>query len=248
MNHPVGSLAAIDEGVQCPSSCPHDVRTCLVVLGIYQCLARADDERAHQTFGDVIARIVIGAGEILLQDMAHDVVDAGYHLILGHGEREAWVEDSKVGVTEVVEHLAVLRMTGDNRAAVHLRTRARHGEHAAHRNPATGHRLPVLEVILPRIAIEPCATGHSLAIVNGGATAHTKDEVHLFAASQMSAFEHLLDGRIRHYACQLDHLTARLLQFGHHEVIDAEALDAATSVAKHHLATVVLQFFTQFIQ
>ena len=39
VDHPVGGLAAVDEGVERPCGCPHDVGACLVVLGIHQCLA-----------------------------------------------------------------------------------------------------------------------------------------------------------------------------------------------------------------
>ena len=64
----------------------------------------------------------------------------------------------------------------------------------------------------------------------------------------MSTLQHLLNGGIRHYARQFHHLATDLLQLSHHLVVDAVALDAAATIAQHHLLAVVFQFFTQFIQ
>ena len=44
VHHPVGGLSAVDECVECPSGCPHDVRASLVVLRIHVSLAAADDK------------------------------------------------------------------------------------------------------------------------------------------------------------------------------------------------------------
>ena len=64
----------------------------------------------------------------------------------------------------------------------------------------------------------------------------------------MSTLQHLLDSGIWHHARQFHHLTTSLLQLSHYLVVDTVALDAATTIAQHHLLAVVLQLFTQFIQ
>ena len=179
--------------------------------------------------------------------MAHDVVDACHHLILGNSKGETRIEDGEVGVTEVIEQFAVLRMAGDYRTAVHLRTSASHREHTAHRNPTASHRLPVFEVILPRVTIIPSTSGYGLTVVNSRATAYTKDEINILLARHVSSFQHLFYSRIRHHACYLYHLTAGFLQLSHHLVVDAVALDAATTIAEHHLLAIVFQFFTQHV-
>ena len=120
--------------------------------------------------------------------MTHDVVDTSHHLILGNGEGEARVENGEIWVAEVIEQLAVFRVTGDNRTAVHLRACASHCQHTTHRNPTAGHRLPVLEVVLPRIAIVPSTSSYGLTIVNGRATAHAEDEIHILLASRVGTF------------------------------------------------------------
>ena len=180
--------------------------------------------------------------------MTHDVVDTSHHLIFRYSECETRVENGKVGVAEVIEHLAVLCVTGDNGAAVHLRTCSGHCQHTAYRNPTAGHRLPVLEVILPRVAVVPCTSGYGLAVVNGRAAANTKDEIDILLACRAGTFQHLFYSRVWHYTGYLYNLAAGLLQFSHHLVVDAVALNAAAAIAEHHFLAIVFQFFTQFAQ
>ena len=180
--------------------------------------------------------------------MAHDVVDASHHLILGDGEREARVQNREVGVAEVIEQLTVFRVTGDNRTTVHLRACASHCQHTAHGNPTAGHRLPVLEVVLPRITIVPGTSCYGLAVVNSRSATHTKDEIHILLASYTGTLQYFFNSRIGHHTSNLYNLTACLLQLSHYQVVDAVALNASATIAEHHLLAIVFQFFTQFAQ
>ena len=155
---PVRRLAHRDERVERPGRGPHDVAARLVVLGVLHCRARRDYQRLHEAFGNVVARIVVRSAEVLLQDVAHDVVDAGHHLAARDGEREARIEDGEpreYGRTEHLADLEVRCMVGDDAAAVHLASRADHREHAADGDDAAGRLLEAREVLLPGIFIAP---------------------------------------------------------------------------------------------
>ena len=190
VNHPVLLLAQPDKGVQCPCGCPHDVRACLVVLRILYSDAAAVDDRTHQSFREVVAGVVIEVREVLLHDVVHDVVDTRLHLVLGYGHRELRIEDRELRHQTTVEHMPHLESMlciCNHSAGVHLRACASHCQHTTHRNPTAGHRLPVLEVILPRVTIVPSTSGYGLAVVNGRATAHAKDEIHILLASYVGS-------------------------------------------------------------
>ena len=114
MDHPVCGFASVNEGIERPCGGPHDVRSGLVIIGIDKSLVRAGDERTHQSFGDVVAGVVVVAGEILLQNVAHDVVDARYHLVFRDGESECRVQDGEIRVAEIVVQFQLLGVVGDD--------------------------------------------------------------------------------------------------------------------------------------
>jgi len=245
---PVGALSTVNQPVERPCGRPHDVGARLIVLWILLGLARTDDERAHQSLGNVVAGVVVVAGEVLLQDVRHDVVDARHHLIFGYGISELGVEDGEVGIAEVVEELLLLAVGRDDRPAVHLRAGARHGEHDADGNPTAVARMMLLEIILPHILLLPCRRSHSLGIVARGTAAHGENHIHVLPACELSTLQHLLDVGVRHHAAFLDDRLAGVVQHLHHLVVDAIALDGATTVGEHHLRTVVLQFLGQAVE
>lgn len=184
VHHPILTLALADKCVQRPRGSPHDVGARLVVVRVLHRDAAAVDERAHQPFGQIVGRVVVRAGEVLLHDVAHDVEEACHHLPLWHGEGVARVEDGEPGHHPLAEHLAYLelrRVVGDDRATVHFRTGAHHGQHGAHGDnaqPCVRLFLPEV-VLLPRVVVKPCRYAHRLGVVDGGASAYGKNQVHV---------------------------------------------------------------------
>ena len=88
---PVSGLALGNERVQSPGGSPHYVGARLVVGGVLHGYFRAVNERAQQALGDVVARVVVIAREILLENVRHDVVEARHHLVSGQGIGELGV-------------------------------------------------------------------------------------------------------------------------------------------------------------
>ena len=151
--HPVGGFTAGEKPVQSPCRSPHDVAACFVVLRIAEHFPGADNEGAHQPFGNVIARIVIRSRKVLFQNVRHDVVNTGHRMMFGNGIGVSGVENGEIGIAEIIELLPVFAVLGDDGTTVHFRTRSSHREHAADRNPPAGHFPEVIEIILPRVLL-----------------------------------------------------------------------------------------------
>ena len=97
MHHPVGGFPHIQQCIQCPCCCPHDIAAGFIVFRVFDSNTAAVNQRTHQTFGDIIGGVVVIAGEILFCDMVHDIVNARYHLPFGQCVSQFRVQDGKLG-------------------------------------------------------------------------------------------------------------------------------------------------------
>ena len=69
MDHPVRALAAGNQRVERPSRRPHQIAARLIVLRVLVRDAARVQDGAHQALTDIVARVIIRAGEILLADV-----------------------------------------------------------------------------------------------------------------------------------------------------------------------------------
>ena len=169
--------------------------------------------------------------------MRHHIETARHHLIARQRECEHRVQNRETREHRIPKHaanLALHRMIRDDRAAVHLAARARHGQHTTHRNDGIIHRLHAHIVFLPRVRIAIRRHGNTLGIIAHRATAHRKDEVHLVLARQPGALAQLFHRRVRHHPRILHHRLPRRPQNLHHPVVQPALLDGRLAIRKHH--------------
>ena len=244
MDHPVGGLALGDQGVQGPGGDPHDVAAGLVVLGVLHGDPAAVDQGAHEALHEVVGGGVVLPGEVLLGDVVHDVIDPRHHLIVGEGIGVLRVQDGELGEDLLAKHMADLQLggvVGDDRAAVHLRPRTHHGEHAPHGDELVVRVLHPQVVLFPGVLIAPGGDGDRLGIVAAGAAAHRQQQVHVVLPGDLAALVELFHRGVGHDAGVLEDLLAGGLQDGHHLVIDAVFLDGPAAVDQLDLGPVVGQ-------
>ena len=251
--HPVLPFALLEQRVERPGGRPHDVAACLVVLRVLDGDARTVDERTHEPFVEVVAGVVVLVAAVLLQEVRHDIENAGHHLILRHRERQLRVQNREFRHQPAVEDLAeleVLRVVGDDGTAVHLRAGAHHRQHATDgQDTQIGGRIITFHVIgLPRVSVEPCGGSHALGIVTHGAATDREDEIDIVLASEFAAFVKLLHRRIRHHAGILHDGFAGLVQDGQHRVVKSSALDGSAAIGEHDCLAVAGQFLFQEFQ
>ena len=253
VHHPVLAFAETDERVERPRCCPHDVGASLVILRVFHGGPRCHDETAHQSFGDVVTRVVIEVGEILLKDVVHDVVNTRFHLVVGYSHRETRVKDGELRHQSVVKHMTYLKSVlgiGNHSAGIHLRARARHGQYAAYgQNLLASIGLFLLQPeFIPVVALVEDRCRHRLGIVAHAAAAQGKNEVDIVVTSNLNAFAQLLQRGVAHDARILHDGLARLIQDGHHLVVDAVAFHTATAVVQQHDRAKVTQFVFEIVQ
>ena len=212
VNLPILRFAAAHKGVERPGCRPHDVRARLVVRRIGHGGAACGNEAAHETLGQIIARVVVDIAEVLLGDVVHDVEDACDHLIARHRVGELGVQHGKAWrdafVGEDVADLPAELSVGDDRAAIHLRTSAHHSENRPH-----GHDLSIrrglfeaVEVHVPGVFAcgQVLRDRNCLRVVHARAAAHGEDEIDIVVAGDLCALAKLLDGGVRHDAAVFD--------------------------------------------
>ena len=238
VDFPVLRLSAAYEGVECPGRRPHDVRARLVVHRAGYGDAARGDKAAHERFGKEVARVVVGAGEVLLGDVVHDVEDARDHLIARHRVGELGIQhgemrrDALVGedVTDFKAKLSV----GDDRAAVHLGASAHHGEDGPH-----GHDLPIcrgflesVEVYVPGVFAcgKVLRDGDRLRVVDARAAAYGEDEIDIVLSSDSRSLAKLLDGGVRHDAAVFDDVLPSGAKRIDNLVVNAKSPDGSPTV------------------
>ena len=246
MHHPVRGLALCDEGIERPGSRPHDVAPRLVVGHIFDRRAAGHQERTHEPFGDIVAGVVVLAREILLADVAEDVVDARHHLIAGQGEGVGGIQHGETGhdllVREDMTYLLLGGGVGDDRAGVHLRARAHHGQHAADGDYLAGRLLETQIVLLPGILVAVHGHGDRLGVVAHRSAAHGEQQIRFMRSSDRDALVHLVAGGIGHDARYLPDILARGAQTAHDLVVDAVLFDGPAAVDEHDILPVLLKF------
>ena len=246
---PVRGLALRDEGVERPGGAPHDVGAGLVVLRVLDGDAARADEAAHEALCQVVARAVVGAREVLLGDVVHDVEDARDHLVARQRVGELGVEHGEAredaGVGEDVADLHLGPVVGDDRPAVHLRAGAHHREHRADGDDVEVDRrlVKVHPVLLPGIHVlgQVGRDGHGLGVVDARPAAHGQDEVHVVLARDARSLVELLDRGVGHDARVLHHVLARRGKRRHDLVVDPVPLDGPASVDELDVRAVGLE-------
>lgn len=248
---PVGRLAAGDGRIERPGADPGNVGAGFVVGGVLHGDAACVHEAAHEALGHVVGGVVIGAGEVLLADVVEGIVDAGAHLVVGHGEGELGVHDGKLGHhlgAKDVADLEALLVVGDDGAGVHLRAGAAHGEDVAHGDdPAVG-TLHLEVELLPRVAVVPGAHRDALRVVDDRAAAHREDEVHVVLARNPAAFVELLDGGVAHDARILKHVLPRGGENGDDLVIEAGSFDGPAAVGEHDVGAKAFELLPELVE
>ena len=248
MHLPVGILAFGDKGVERPGRRPHDIAARLIIFGISDGDERAVDERAEQPLHHIVGSVVVLAGKVLFEDVRHDVVKPRDHLVFRERIGEFGVEAGKSGENLLAEHvpyLELLRMVGDDRAAVHLAARAHHREHAADGHDLAGRLFEADKVLLPRLFAAVDGNGHRLRVVADGAAADGEDEICLRLAGAPHAFVQLFDGRVGHDARVFKDVFAAFFENGADFIVDAVLFDRAAAVDEQHVFAVFGQLLFQ---
>ena len=251
VHHPVGGLAAGDQGVQRPCRRPHDVGARLVVFGIIDRDQRAVDDGLHQCLGKIIRGIVVVAREVLLTDVVEDVIDTRRHLSLGQREGELWVEDGELRhdiIAKDMADLELLLVVGDDGAAVHLGAGARHRQDAADRDDGAVGLLKADIVFVPRIVIAVDGDRYRLGVVAAGAAADRQQKIDVILSRKLYALAQLINGRVGHHARVLDDGFAVILEDLGHRVIDAVLLDRAAAVDQLYGLAVFGKLVVQILQ
>ena len=247
MHHPVGALAAGHQRIQRPGGRPHQVAAGLVVLRISVGDPAGVEDRPHQSLADIVAHIVVFAGEILLTDVVEDVIDAGNHLIARQRQGVSGVQDGEFGhdplVCKDMSDLLLRLLVGDDGAGVHLRAGPHHGQHAAHRQRLTGGFLKTQIIFLPGVFLTVDRDGYRLGIVADRTAAHRQKQIRMVTAGDLDALIQLGKGGVGHDAGDLCHILAALLQDPGHFLIDAVFLDGAAAVDQHDIRPVLVQLF-----
>ena len=138
-------------------------------------------------------------------------------------------------------YLELLRVVGDDRAAVHLAARADHGEHVAHGDDLPVRLFETDEEFLPRIVAAVRGHGHRLCIVAHRAAAHRENEIRIAGAGAFAALVQLVAGGIGHDARVLGDGLAALFEYRGHFVVNAVALDRTAAVHQQHVFAVLGQ-------
>ena len=248
---PVGRLAARDERVERPGADPADVGARLVVCGVPHGDAAGVHQAAHEALGDVVAGVVVGPGEVLLADVAEGVVDAGAHLVVGHGEGELGVHDGEARDHVGAEHVAdleALPVAGDHGAGVHLRAGAAHGQHVAHGDDPAGRLLHAQVQVLPGVPLGPRGHRDALGVVDGGAAAHRQDQVDVVLARDPRALAQLVGGGVGHDAGDLEHGLAGGLERCDDPVIEAAPLDRPAAIGQEDLGAVPRELAGELVE
>lgn len=100
--------------------------------------------------------------------MGHDVVNARNHLIAGHRHGKLRIEHGEFGkniFSENVTYFQLFLAVGDDRAAVHLAARARHGQNASDRHYGIVNVLESVEIFDPTRPRCENRYGHRFGIV-----------------------------------------------------------------------------------
>ena len=203
------------------------------------------DERAHEPFREIIARIVVRPGEVLFADMVENIVNPRHHLIVRKREGVRRIKHGELGEhlrSEDVTDLELLLGIGDDRAAVHLAARADHRQDARDGHDRTRRFFKAKEVFLPRILVAVNGDGDRLGIVAHRAAADCQDQICLTCPRTGDALIELVRGGIGHDARVFGDLLAALLQNGHDPIIDPVLLDRAPAVDEQDVFAVIFEF------
>lgn len=169
MHHPVGGLSLCNQGIQRPGSRPHDIAAGFIILRVLVGDPAGMEQGAHQSFADIIAHVVVLAGEILLADVIKDVIDAGSHLIVRQRQGVFRIQNGKSGhdfliCEDMADFLLGFRI-GNDSARVHLGTGACHGQYTAHRQRFTVRFLKAQIIFFPWIFFTVHGNRNCLRIV-----------------------------------------------------------------------------------
>ena len=252
VNHPVRAFPLGNQRVERPGRRPHQVAACLVVLRVFVGNAAGVQDGAHQALADVIARVIILTGEILLADVIEDIVDACYHLAMWQCHRVPRVQDGKARddllVCKDVTYFLLCLLIGDDTTCIHLRARPGHRQHAADRQRLAGRLLKAHEIFLPRIFLAVDRNGHRLGIVADRTAADGQEQIRLMLARDLDALIELCERRIRHDARDLCHILALRLEDLDDIIVDAVLLDGTAAVDQDDVLAVLRQFRVQVIE
>ena len=109
--------------------------------------------------------------------MRHNVEDTGHHLILRKGVRIFGVQYGKSRAhlfAKVSADLALLSRIGNNRIAVHFRTRTDHGQYTTDGHNILGRLFTTCKEFFPRIAFRMNGYGYGLSIIDNRTAADGK--------------------------------------------------------------------------
>ena len=209
------------------------------------------DEGTEQPLHHIVRGVVVGPGEILLQDVGHDVVNSRHHLVFGYRVGKDWVQNGEPGKGVVLKEPADLPLglrVGDHRPAVHLRPGAHHGEHAAHGENPVVHRLLPKKIFFPGVLSAPGGDGHRLGVVAHRTAAHSQDQVRAALPGQPAALGELVCRGVGHHPWVLHDLLAAGADNVHNLVIDAVSFDGPAAIDQQHGLAPGFQLPAQIIQ
>ena len=221
--------AAAREPVYRERGRPHEVGAGGVIGGSDDRAPAVFDADFEQRFRDpVLDGGAMHVGKIAFEDMAHDVRNARRGLEAGNGEGVCGIEDGGDGFQKfALDRLFLVeRHVGDDRVAVHLAARRRHGEDG---EEGQGARYVVVFDHLPKVAFMVNARGDGFAAVDDRAAAQRHDRLDLVL---LAKFDALFD---RGYlgiglnAVKLHPFYPRALQKLGERAVNARAFDRAAA-------------------
>ena len=183
--------------------------------------------------------------------MGHDVVNARNHLIAGHRHGKLRIEHGEFGkniFSENVTYFKLFLAVGDDRAAVHLAARARHGQNASDRHYGIVNVLESVEIFVPRVLVAENRYGHRFGIVAHRAAAHRKQQVGFCRARLLYSVPEFFRRGIGHNAAVLENFLAVAFENVNHFVVNSVFLDGTAAVNEHNVFAVTRKLLVQSVE
>ena len=192
MNHPVCRFSACDKRVKRPCCRPHNIASRFIILRVFICDLTWMNQRTHQAFTDIIARIIICIWKILFANMIKNIINSGSHLIMWQCHCKTWIQNRKSGHNLLIfKHMPdlLLRLfVRNNRSRIHLRSCSNHSQNTADRNDLTIRLIKPHKIFLPRIFRAVHWYRHRLRIITYRSAAYRKQQICIMISGNLNSF------------------------------------------------------------
>ena len=228
------------------SSCPHEIRTGIIVLRLCERLYALLNDIAHYTFAKLVGDLhILGRGEVAFHHMRKHVNSAASRLIRRQRIGELRIQHRKhrtqrIARCSALEHIGFKRddaVAGSFASGGSKRKNRPDRQRGRNRD----HRLYILpEIEISKIPVVENAERDRLRRIDHAAAADGENEIDLLAAAKLYAFADESAPWIRHHTAKLDKLNAGFLKRGDNLAVNAVRLDASAAKMQKNLCAAAL--------